>query len=150
MGALHRINLTGPYNACHAALPHLLERGGTIINVSSGAAHRPLEGWSAYCSSKAGLAMLTRSIMLEYGDRGIRAYGFSPGTVRTDMQTIIRATGMNPVSQLPIEALIPPAAPAAAIAWLCTAEAADYPQGEIALRDDDLRRRAGVHVDYAA
>lgn len=143
-----QINLTGAYNACRAALPHLLKQRGTIVNVSSGAAHRPLEGWSAYCASKAGLAMLTRAIMLEYGEQGIRAYGFSPGTVRTEMQTKIRATGLNPVSQLPIEALIPPAAPAQAIAWLCSADAADYPQGEIALRDEALLRRAGVEVTF--
>ena len=59
------INLIGAYYAIRAVLPGMLERGcGTIINVSSGAAHRPLEGWSAYCAGKAGLAMLTRSIDL--------------------------------------------------------------------------------------
>lgn len=144
-----QINLTGAFNACHAALPHLLKQGGTIINVSSGAAHRPLEGWSAYCSSKAGLAMLTRALTLEYGERGIRAYGFSPGTVRTDMQVAVRAAGMNPVSKLPIEALIPPAAPAGVIAWLCTQAAADVPPGECAIHDAELRRRAGVEVVFA-
>ncbi|MBN8892668.1 MAG: SDR family oxidoreductase [Rhodospirillales bacterium] len=143
-----QVNLTGAFFACHAALPHLLERGGTIVNVSSGAGHRPLEGWSAYCSSKAGMVMLTRALLLEYGERGIRAYGFSPGTVRTDMQVAVRAAGMNPVSQLPIEALIPPAAPAGVIAWLCTPEAADVPGGECSIRDDELRRRAGVEVTF--
>jgi NAD(P)-dependent dehydrogenase (short-subunit alcohol dehydrogenase family) len=144
------INLTGAFNACHAALPHLLKQGGTIVNVSSGAGHRPLEGWSAYCASKAGLVMLTHALMLEYGHRGIRAYGFSPGTVRTDMQVAVRAAGMNPVSRLPIEALIPPAAPAGVIAWLCTPDAHDFPTGECAIRDDELRRRAGVEVAFVA
>ena len=55
------INLIGAYYAIRAVLPGMLERGhGDIINVSSGAALRPQEGWSAYCSGKAGLAMLTR------------------------------------------------------------------------------------------
>ena len=49
------INLIGAYYAIRAVLPGMLERGrGDIINVSSGAALRPLEGWSAYCSGKAG------------------------------------------------------------------------------------------------
>jgi len=60
--------------------------GGTIVNVSSGAAHRPLEGWSAYCAGKAGLAMVTRSIALETAGKAVRVFGFSPGTIDTDMQ----------------------------------------------------------------
>jgi NAD(P)-dependent dehydrogenase (short-subunit alcohol dehydrogenase family) len=51
------VNLLGAYHTAHATLPRMLEAGkGTVINISSGAAHRPLEGWSAYCSAKAGLA----------------------------------------------------------------------------------------------
>jgi NAD(P)-dependent dehydrogenase (short-subunit alcohol dehydrogenase family) len=94
--------------------------------------------------------MLTRSLTLEYGERGIRAYGFAPGTVRTEMQVKVRASGMNPVSRLPIEALIPPAAPAGVIAWLCTAEAHDVAPGECSIRDDALRRRAGVEVTFVS
>src|SRR5690348_14681807 len=61
-----QINLIGAYNVLRAVLDGMTKTGGgTIINVSSGAAYRPLEGWSAYCASKAGLAMLTRSIKLE-------------------------------------------------------------------------------------
>ena len=55
------INLKGVYNCIRAVLPGMLAQGGgSILNVSSGAAHTPLEGWSAYCSGKAGAAMLTR------------------------------------------------------------------------------------------
>src|SRR5690349_18451268 len=57
-----QINLIGGYNVVRAVLDGMLRTGGTIINISSGAAHRPLEGWSAYCAGKAGLAMVTRSI----------------------------------------------------------------------------------------
>ncbi|MCW3474376.1 SDR family NAD(P)-dependent oxidoreductase [Limobrevibacterium gyesilva] len=144
-----QINLTGVFNACHAALPHLLARGGTIVNVSSGAAHRPLEGWSAYCSSKAGVAMLTRALMLEYGAEGLRVYGFAPGTVRTAMQVAIRASGINPVSRLDPESLIPAAAPAQIIAWLCTPDAADFPSGEHSIRDAALRARAALQMEFA-
>ena len=144
------INLNGAMYACHAALPHLLETKGVIVNISSGAGHRPVEGWSAYCTSKAALVMLTRALDLEYGAQGLRTYGFAPGTVLTDMQRTIRATGIGPVAKLPIEALQPAELPAGIVAWLCTAEAADYPVGECAIRDDELRRRSGVEVHFPA
>jgi NAD(P)-dependent dehydrogenase (short-subunit alcohol dehydrogenase family) len=61
-----QINLVGAFNAVRAVLPGMIAAGGgTIVNVSSGAALRPLEGWSAYCSGKAGVAMLTQAIKLE-------------------------------------------------------------------------------------
>ena len=52
-----------------------------MINISSGAAHRPLEGWSAYCSAKAGLAMLTNAIALECAGAGVRVFGLAPGVI---------------------------------------------------------------------
>ena len=119
-----------------------------VVNVSSGAAHRPQEGWSAYCASKAGLVMLGRSLMLEYGAQGLRVYGFAPGIVRTDMQVKIRASGINPVSRISPDDLLPAEQPAALIAWLCRAEAGDFPQGECDIRDQELRRRAGVEIVF--
>jgi 3-oxoacyl-[acyl-carrier protein] reductase len=110
--------------------------GGTIVNVSSGAAIRPLEGWSAYCSAKAGLHMLTRAIALETAGKGIRVFGFQPGTTDTDMQVLIRASGVNPVSQIPRENLTPVAHPAAAIVYLCTPAADDLNGQEFSLRDE--------------
>ena len=139
-----QINLVGAYHAIRASLPHLVASRGVLVNVSSGAAHRPLEGWGSYCSSKAGLAMLGRSVMLEYGDQGVRVYGFAPGGVRTAMQEKIRASGLNPVSRILPENHLPPELPAAIIAWLCHAEAADYPQGECNIRDTALLQRSGV------
>jgi NAD(P)-dependent dehydrogenase (short-subunit alcohol dehydrogenase family) len=115
--------------------------GGTIVNVSSGAAIRPLEGWSAYCSAKAGLAMLTQAVMLENTATGIRVFGFQPGTTDTDMQVAIRASGINIVSKIPRENLTPVAHPAAAIVYLCTPEAADLNGQEFSLRDEPFRCR---------
>src|SRR6478609_7211753 len=139
------INLIGAYYVIRAVLPGMIERGhGDIINVSSGAAHRPLEGWSAYCAGKAGLAMLTRSIDLEHRAGGIRVFGFQPGTTDTDMQVAIRASGVNVISQIPREQLTPVAHPARAIVYLCTREADDLAGREFSLRDDDFRRRIGL------
>jgi NAD(P)-dependent dehydrogenase (short-subunit alcohol dehydrogenase family) len=139
------INLTGAYHAIRAVLPEMLAAGGgTIVNVSSGAAIRPLVGWGAYCSAKAGLHMLTRAIALETPGKGIRVFGFQPGTTDTDMQVLIRASGVNPVSQIPRGNLTPVAHPAAAIVYLCTPAADDLNGQEFSLRDDPFRARLGL------
>jgi NAD(P)-dependent dehydrogenase (short-subunit alcohol dehydrogenase family) len=139
------INLIGAYYAVRAVLPGMVERGrGDIINVSSGAALRPQVGWSAYCAGKAGLAMLTRSIDLEHRAAGIRVFGFQPGTTDTDMQVTIRASGINPVSRIPREQLTPVAHPARAIVYLCSNDADDLAGQEVALRDEEFRRRIGL------
>ena len=136
------INLVGAYNPIRALLPRMIKAGaGTIVNVSSGAAIRPLEGWSAYCTGKAGLAMLTRAIMLENPSNGIRVFGFQPGTTDTDMQVAIRASGINMISKIPRENLTPVAHPAAAIVYLCTPAADDLNGQEFSLRDEPFRAR---------
>jgi NAD(P)-dependent dehydrogenase (short-subunit alcohol dehydrogenase family) len=138
-------NLVSAFHATQLALAQMVGRGaGTIVNLSSGAAHRPQEGWSAYCAGKAGLAMLTRSVHLEYADQGIRIYGFAPGVVDTDMQGTIRASGINPVSKLPRESLAPAHEPAQAIVWLCTAAAAALAGQELDVRNPELRAAAGL------
>lgn len=139
------INLISAFHATQRALAHMVAQGGgTIVNISSGAAHRPQEGWSAYCAGKAGLAMLTRSIHLEYAAQGIRIFGFAPGVVDTDMQVAIRASGINPVSKLPRESLAPATEPARAIAWLCTTAADALAGQELDVRRPELRAAVGL------
>jgi len=139
------INLKGVFNGMRAALPGMIAQGeGTIITVSSGAAHNALEGWSAYCASKAGAAMLTRCADLEARGAGIRVMGLSPGTVATDMQRQIKESGVNAVSRLDWSEHVPPDWPARALLWMCGADAGDFAGQEISLRDPDIRRRAGL------
>ena len=69
---------------------------------------------------------------------------FQPGTTDTDMQVLIRASGINPISRIPRERLTPVAHPARAIVYLCTPEADDLAGMEFSLRDDDFRRRIGL------
>lgn len=64
-----------------------------VCNISSGAAHKPLEGWSGYCSSKAGLAMFTSVCQKENEKTGIRFFSLAPGIIDTAMQTKIRESG---------------------------------------------------------
>lgn len=139
------VNLKGVFHGMRAALPVMAARGGgTIITVSSGAAHNPVEAWSQYCAAKAGAAMLTRCLHLEARGKGIRALGLSPGTVATQMQREIKASGINPVSQLDWSAHIPPEWPAQALVWMCTADADEFLGQDVSLRDEGIRRRVGL------
>lgn len=139
------VNLKGVFHGIRAVLPGMRAQGsGVIVNLGSGAAHNPLEGWSQYCSAKAATHMLTRCVHLENRGRGVRVYSLSPGTVATDMQRVIRASGINPVSQMDITAHAPVEAPARALVWLCTEAAAEFAGSEVSLRDPDIRARVGL------
>lgn len=139
------INLKGVFYGMHAALPVMRAAGGgTILTVSSGAAHGPVEAWSHYCASKAGAAMLTRCLDKENGQSGIRAMGLSPGTVATQMQREIKASGINPVSQLDWSDHIPADWPARALLWMCSSDADPWIGQEISLRDESIRTRIGL------
>src|SRR6056297_1068292 len=134
-GQLIDVNLKGVFHGMRAAMPVMQEAGGgTIITVSSGAAHHSLEGWSAYCVSKAGAAMLTECADHEGRELGLRVMGLSPGTVATDMQRAIRDSGINPVSQLDWSEHVPPEWPAKALLWMCGPGADPYLGTEISLR----------------
>lgn len=139
------INLKGVMWGMRASLPVMLAQGGgTVLTISSGAAYNPIEGWSHYCASKAGALMLTGMLNKEYGDKGIRALGLSPGTVATQMQREIKASGINPVSQLAWEDHIPPEWVAKCLIWMCGPEGDAYLGGDVSLRDEEVRKKVGV------
>jgi NAD(P)-dependent dehydrogenase (short-subunit alcohol dehydrogenase family) len=142
---IFNINLVSPVVLTRMALPHLRAADGALVNISSGAAHRPLEGWSAYCSTKAALWMATQALHLEEGDQ-IAVYGASPGTVDTEMQVQIRASGVNPISQIPRENLAPPSLPAAGVAWLLSAKPDDLKGQDVNVRDAAFLARAGIEA----
>jgi 3-oxoacyl-[acyl-carrier protein] reductase len=75
-------NLNAIFWACRAALPHMLERGGSIINTASTLGLIGSEGFAAYGAAKAGLVALTRSIAVEYAPR-VRANVIAPGSIDT-------------------------------------------------------------------
>ena len=139
------INLKGVFHGMRAALPVMRAQGsGTILTIGSGAAHGPVEAWSHYCASKAGALMLTRMADKENSEAGIRALSLSPGTVATEMQREIKASGVNPVSKLDWSDHIPPEWVAKALLWMCGSEADDWKGDEISLRDPDIRAKVGL------
>ena len=144
-GTVIDINLKGVFNGMRAVLPIMIASGGgSILTISSGAAHGPVEAWSHYCASKAAVKMLTECLHKENGADGIRAIGLSPGTVATQMQIEIKASGINPVSQLDWDVHIPADWPARALLWMCGSDADQYCGQELSLRDEDLRKRVGL------
>lgn len=139
------INLKGVYFGSRAVLPSMIERGtGTIITIGSGAAHGAMEGWSHYCTTKAGALMLTKAIHKEAHEKGVTSINLSPGTVATQMQVDIKASGINPVSQLDPSVHIPADWPARAIVWLSGEQGAEFAGEEVSLRDETIRARIGL------
>jgi NAD(P)-dependent dehydrogenase (short-subunit alcohol dehydrogenase family) len=77
-------NLTGVYNACHVAIPHLRSRGaGFIINISSLASKNAFPNAAAYCASKSGLNAFSEALMQEVRYHNIRVSYVMPGSVAT-------------------------------------------------------------------
>ena len=144
-GAVVDVNIKGVYHGLRFAIPEMITRGGgTIINISSGAATSALEGWSHYCATKAAVLSLTRVADKEYRDHGLRVIGLSPGTVATQMQVQIKASGINPVSQLDPSAHIPPEWVARARAWLAGPESDAYRGTDFSLKTDEGRLAVGL------
>jgi 3-oxoacyl-[acyl-carrier protein] reductase len=147
-GRIADINYKGVYHGLRATLPSMIARGsGIVVNISSGAATSALEGWSHYCSSKAAVLSLTGCADKEYRGDGIRVVGLSPGTVATDMQVAIKASGINPVSKLDPSAHISPEWVAEAVAWLCTDAGAPFAGTDFSLKTEEGRRLVGLVND---
>ena len=142
---LLEINICGVVIATRTVLPGMLELGsGVIVNLSSGAARNVVEGWSAYCSSKAGMSMFTHCVHAEYGHLGIRAYNFIPGLVGTDMLNDAQAKFDNAVARVDDSQKLTPDLPARCIAWLVEEADGQVEGVEQSIRDPDLRRKVGL------
>jgi len=120
------VDLTGQFLAAQEAARRMLAAGGgRIVNVTSVHEHVPLRDASAYCAAKGGLGLLTKVMALELAEHSITVNAVAPGEIATPM------TGNEDVDPRTIERpAIPAGRPgdareiAAAIAWLCSPEAA--------------------------
>lgn len=90
------LNTTTPICLCSSFVKKLKDCNTSkrILNISSGAAKKPYEGWTVYCSSKAGLDMATRTMALEQNAKKnpVKINAIYPGVVETGMQRQIRST----------------------------------------------------------
>jgi NAD(P)-dependent dehydrogenase (short-subunit alcohol dehydrogenase family) len=123
------VNLTGTFLLSQAALPALLETTGTIVNMASVAGIQATPYNAAYCASKGGVILLTKSMALELANAGVRVNAVCPASVDTpflhgfelpvdaDLQLLMRSVS-------PMGHLIEPAEVAAAVAYLASSDAA--------------------------
>lgn len=122
------VNLTGVFAGCRCAARHFLKHGreGVIINMSSVHEIIPWPGFADYAASKAGVGMLTKTLALEYADRGIRVNAVAPGAMDTSINAEKFA---DPSTRASVERLVPlgcigePDDVAAAAAWLASSQA---------------------------
>jgi NAD(P)-dependent dehydrogenase (short-subunit alcohol dehydrogenase family) len=123
------VNLTGTFLLSQAALPPLLDGGGVIVNMASASGLRATPYNTAYCASKGGVIMLTKSMAIELAKRGVRVVAVCPGGVDTPLlrdyqvhenaDPTLLGRGASPLGRL-----LEPAEIASAVAYLASDEAA--------------------------
>ena len=121
------INLTGTFLMCRAAIPHLLESKGAIVNLSSTAALRAHAWTAAYSASKGGVLALSSELAIEYGKQGVRVNALCPGGVSTPIhEAFVVPEGANEKLVrriMPFIGFSEPEEVASAIAFLASDEA---------------------------
>ena len=89
---MFNVNVRSPFYLIQRAMPHLIERKGNVVNVSSVTGIRAFPNVLAYCSSKAALDQLTHCVALEVASKGVRINAVNPGVVVTQLH---RTGGMD-------------------------------------------------------
>ncbi len=114
------VNLKGAWLGIKAAIPHLRRREGSIINIGSTRATRPMPGLFSYIVSKAGLWGLTQQVAVEYLAEGIRCNMIAPGWVDTPNERQIQARFGRPDFPAGIRNLTTPEEIGAAVVYLAS------------------------------
>jgi len=89
------INLLGPVHLCHAALPHMIERGGAVVNVASDAGRVGSSGETVYAACKGGVIALTKSLAREMARYKVTVNCVCPGPADTPLMQELRSTELG-------------------------------------------------------
>ncbi len=121
------VNLSSVFFLSQAAIPHLLETRGNIVNMASSAGLVGQAYNSMYCATKAGVVMLTKSMAIEYGKRGVRVNAVCPGGVNTALTRDFKMPeNVDPqlfAKLMPLVAMAEPSEIAGAVAYLASDDA---------------------------
>ena len=91
------INLDAPFFLAQAAIPHLMEADGNIVNIASNAGLQGVPYSSVYCMSKGGVVQLTRSLAVEYLKSPLRVNAIAPAGTRTNLtRGVAFPAGLDP------------------------------------------------------
>ncbi len=121
------VNLTGTFYVSQAAMPHLIETKGSIVNVSSLSGMGGDWNMAAYNAAKAGVTNLTRTLALDHGPDGVRVNAVNPSVTKTSMTTAIQDNDSKTdkfLARCPLGRLAAPEDIAAAITFLASNDAA--------------------------
>ena len=143
------VNLVGPFLVSQAAARHMIGRGGggRIINISSVHEDLPMPGNAAYCASKGGLRMLTRTIAVELAKHQITVNNIGPGAVFTPIdQDIESKPEMEKalMGEIPLNRWGKPEEIASLAVYLASDEAA-YVTGATYFIDGGMLRQSGSY-----
>ncbi|MEQ9137015.1 MAG: SDR family oxidoreductase [Thalassobaculum sp.] len=140
--ALMSVNVDAAFLCARAAGRLMRPRGsGAIVNISSIASIKALDGRVAYCTSKAAIAHMTRSLALEWGPHGIRSNAIAPGFIRTRMNADLRAIPEKAAAmtaQVPLKRFAEPEELVGPLLFLAS-PAARYVNGHILFVDGGLQ-----------
>jgi 3-oxoacyl-[acyl-carrier protein] reductase len=132
-------NLGGTFNYCHAVTqPMMMQRRGSIVNLSSTAAEFASRGQVNYAASKGGINGLTHALAKELAARNVRVNAVAPGMIETDMSQVVRGIAGEQIKKLiPLKRIGQPEEIAAVVAFLASDDAA-YLTGQVLRVDGGL------------
>ena len=99
LNSMFAVNAVGPIDLARRVINQMAERGsGVVVSVSSIAQFDPFDGLGVYGCTKGAIGVLSKAIVNEYGDRGMRAYTLCPGAIETGMLRSFVSEEMLPTS----------------------------------------------------